>query len=299
MILKNLRIQNFQCHKRLLIEFDSRITTIIGKSDAGKSAIIRALYFLCYNQPSGTYFIRKDANGCSVTLETYDGEQCHKIKRRRSKTINEYVVDGVKLVSFKTSVPEQVAKILNLNKASFQLQHDPPFWFSASAGEVTRELNNLVDLDLLDKTLSVLNADYRKTQTKRSVYEQEFADAKEKISELAWIREAEKDLSKILKLRQAADAVTRTLFSINKLISNANAIRKQLDSISKLVIELKADYERLVELDNEYKQISEKVEACNNVVTKISTINEQLRKLELQISSVKKDLICPLCKRPL
>jgi AAA15 family ATPase/GTPase len=40
--MKKLRIKNFQIHKDLEIEFGP-ITTIVGPSDIGKSAVLRAL----------------------------------------------------------------------------------------------------------------------------------------------------------------------------------------------------------------------------------------------------------------
>lgn len=52
-----LRIQNFQAHKDTTIEFD-RITTIVGPSDIGKSAVLRALKWVAKNEPNGTSFVR-------------------------------------------------------------------------------------------------------------------------------------------------------------------------------------------------------------------------------------------------
>lgn len=52
-----LRIQNFQAHKDTTIEFDC-ITTIVGPSDIGKSAVLRALKWVAKNEPKGTSFVR-------------------------------------------------------------------------------------------------------------------------------------------------------------------------------------------------------------------------------------------------
>lgn len=46
-----LRIQNFQAHKDTTIEFD-RITTIVGPSDTGKSAVLRAFKWVEKNELS-------------------------------------------------------------------------------------------------------------------------------------------------------------------------------------------------------------------------------------------------------
>lgn len=52
-----LRIQNFQAHKDTTIEFD-RIATIVGPSDIGKSAVLRALKWVAKNEPKGISFVR-------------------------------------------------------------------------------------------------------------------------------------------------------------------------------------------------------------------------------------------------
>jgi len=42
-MINSLTIQNFQSHKNTTLEFDNGINIIIGQSDSGKTAIIRAL----------------------------------------------------------------------------------------------------------------------------------------------------------------------------------------------------------------------------------------------------------------
>ena len=43
MAIESLSLHNFQCHEHLDIAFDPQLTTIVGPSDVGKTAILRAL----------------------------------------------------------------------------------------------------------------------------------------------------------------------------------------------------------------------------------------------------------------
>jgi len=62
-MIKKLILKNFQIHKKLVLEFDEKITVIKGSNDSGKSSIIRAIYWIFYNQPTGDWMCRIDNDG--------------------------------------------------------------------------------------------------------------------------------------------------------------------------------------------------------------------------------------------
>ena len=66
--IKSIELQNFQSHVKTIIEpaGPGFLTVITGPSDSGKTAIIRALKWLLYNQPQGAEFTR---TGCSMVRE--------------------------------------------------------------------------------------------------------------------------------------------------------------------------------------------------------------------------------------
>ena len=135
-MIESITITNFQAHKKFTLELDPKITVVTGKSDAGKSAIYRALRWLCTNRPSGNEFIRWGTDGTRVKLRV-DGRT---IIRKRGKG-NSYSLDKDSYEAFGSDVPEDIAKLLNLSEVSFQGQFDGPFWFDKTPGEVSRALN--------------------------------------------------------------------------------------------------------------------------------------------------------------
>ena len=52
-MIRKLNIQNIQSHKNTELEFSPGINAIVGSSNNGKSAILRALYWVRYNRPLG------------------------------------------------------------------------------------------------------------------------------------------------------------------------------------------------------------------------------------------------------
>lgn len=85
--IKSIEIENFQSHKYSKLDFSENLNVIVGPSDNGKSAIIRALKWVLFNEPKGTEFIRYGENFCRVSIILSDGS---KIIRERTKTKNLY-----------------------------------------------------------------------------------------------------------------------------------------------------------------------------------------------------------------
>lgn len=154
-MLKSLKLYNFQAHRKRLIQFDPAITTIRGRTDVGKSAVLRALRWLALNDTGGDEFITWGADESVAIVELEDGAGGEaKIVRRKGKE-NVYKLDGQVFKAFGAGkVPDPVAGILQLSEINFQKQHDKPFWLDDPAGEVSRQLNKVIDLAVIDTAMS-------------------------------------------------------------------------------------------------------------------------------------------------
>ena len=49
-MIKSVEFQNFQSHKKTILEFVPGVNIIVGLSDAGKSAVMRAIKWCLKNQ---------------------------------------------------------------------------------------------------------------------------------------------------------------------------------------------------------------------------------------------------------
>ena len=201
-MLERLQIQNFQAHDKLRIDFDPHITCIIGTdNDVGKSAIIRALRWVCTNEPGGGAFVRHGTKGTTVRL-LVDG---HTITRRRSASgdVNTYELDGQEYKAFGRGVPEPIARLLNVTPTCWQGQHDAPFWFGETAGEVSRQLNAIVNLGIIDDTLAGVARTLNHARTRLEVAETDLTAAKKEYDATAWVADAEAALANVESERDA------------------------------------------------------------------------------------------------
>jgi exonuclease SbcC len=87
--IKSLFVEDFQSHAKTKIELPGpgQLCVIVGPTDSGKTALVRALRLLLYNVPSGVEFIRVGRNMATVAVEMSDGT---KVARERSKSVNRY-----------------------------------------------------------------------------------------------------------------------------------------------------------------------------------------------------------------
>jgi DNA repair protein SbcC/Rad50 len=216
-MLERLQIVNFQRHERLRIKLDQQITTIVGPSDTGKSAVLRAVRWLAFNRPRGTGFVRHGEDECSVKLWV-DGR---KVERRRTKTENLYLLDDRQLKAVGTDVPEEVARLLNLSEENFQGQHDAPFWISLTPGEVARRLNAIVDLEVIDRSSSWLASRLRRAAAERDVVEKRKTEAEEEKAGLSWVPMMTAEYRRVEKAEEVAGASRALASRLSRCVEEA------------------------------------------------------------------------------
>ncbi len=217
MTIKRLKLSNFQAHADLDLEFDPGVTTIVGPSDVGKSAIMRAMRLLACNQPGGSDFIRWGAKKCTVSIETEDAV----VTRTRSAAVNKYEVDGREFVAFGKTVPPEVVAALGMEDVNFQGQYDAPFWLGESAGEVSRQLNRVACLEIIDETLAKSAKLVRSTSTQLEVVTDRVKVAKDELAAWDHIGDLETgfDILEVLKTR--SDGVAEDVVQLEDVVDAA------------------------------------------------------------------------------
>lgn len=214
-------------HRKLDLVFGPRVNSIIGDNAAGKSTIIRAIRYVARNKPSGDSVISWDKKQTRVSLSF--GKD--KIIRTRGKGINEYKLNKNKPYKAfgRGNIPPAITKVLSLSDINFQGQHEAPFWFCKSPGEVSRELNTIVNLDTIDKTLSSILSSIRKSKATVGVIEERLKEAKKKKQSLAYIKEMNDDLLDLESLEKAKNENAVRSILLKELIGSAKIHAEQAD----------------------------------------------------------------------
>lgn len=150
-MIQSIHIKNYQSHRDTFLEFDEGVNVLIGESDAGKSAIFRAIQWCLYNRPLGSGFRTSGARGdTSVTLKFTDGNELVRVVGPKE---NVYIVNGQELRAFGQNPPEEVLALHKMDRVlNVQAQIDQIFLLQSSPGAVAKYFNEMADLTKIDKT---------------------------------------------------------------------------------------------------------------------------------------------------
>ena len=259
MKVKKVTLRNFQAHSDRTVKFSPSITTIVGASDQGKSAILRALGWVCLNNFAGADFVRTGAKGASVKIVAHlGGGESAVIVRERSASgaKNTYAMDDDEFKAFGNGVPDPIAEVLQLNPINFQSQHDPPFWFAETAGELSRQLNKVIDLTVIDSSMSFVSSLVRKNESVSEVARERLEEFRQELVELEPQR-ARIAAFKKLKLKHTAkedaDEDRNQLRTLVESVrgNRAKTLRAQVTqgeallSLARSAIDLRADHSQL------------------------------------------------------
>lgn len=294
-MIESIRLRNFQRHKDLLVELSPHLTVLIGESDVGKSSVIRALRFVCFNRPSGSFFIKHGTKNVRVDLRV-DG---HVITRQKGEKGNVCVLDKKEFAALRRDVPEEVANLLNVSEVNVSQQHEATFWLSKTAGEVSKELNAVINLDLIDKTLSILNSRARKSRDIVEMTEDRLRKATFERDRLSWVKKADLALEYIEKQQEELSKISTKKEKLAKLLDQG----KKYLSLSSRDLPT-AQIEQIEAKRSALRELQKRLERFRKLIREAKTAEERLCRVNLAEEAAKKELLrmtdgkCPLCQRP-
>ena len=149
MLLKKLRVLNYQSHRDSELEFSPGVNVILGDPQSGKSALLRAFMWLATNRPLGGRFRSTFAGkGEDTVVSAEFGD--HAVTHTRGPGGSTYYVDGESFRGFGDGVPDAVLRALNLNDLNVQPQLEPFFLITSSPQEIARAINRITRLEKVD-----------------------------------------------------------------------------------------------------------------------------------------------------
>lgn len=261
--IKKIILENFQSHKYSVIELNEELNVIVGPSDSGKSAIIRGLKWVLYNEPAGDYFIREGEREASVTVEFSDNI---KVKRYRSKSKNSYHLfnrDGEEMVyeGFGTNVPDEIMEQMDIKKihldsdesVSINLgeQLDGAFLLSEKTSVRASAIGRLVGVNVIDDALREGLKDNRNISIIRKNLDTTIIEIENQLEKYDYLSSLQQKINKIENIR---------LLIIEKE-NKVNKLNLLLDKFVKT--------NNMIEESNKYIHKFKHIEVAKNIILKI------------------------------
>ena len=294
-------IENFQCHRSLSFSLPEKgVVALIGETDSGKSAVLRALGWLFFNRPIGFSFLGPFGKECRVSMELPNSTR---IERIRGPSKNCYVLSLPKqeeplvLSAVGNEVPEEVRQILPMHPIlNVQWQHDPPFMLRMSPGERSRLLNEATDAAAIDRAIQFAKANEARAKEAEAAAEEDHEKAKADLARFA----------RLPQLLALAKSIEARLQAIEKKRGGLDRELQQWRQLA-LLPALKVDPKRLIRLRAQAKRLEA-------TILQRDAFAETKRRYEYLLSLLQREgdarqlldqirrsmpQICPTCKRPL
>ena len=300
-MLERLRLQNFQIHDELDLDLSAPIVSITGQSDAGKSSVLRALRWIMTGQAPRSPMPTWGTDEVAAVL-TVDSKR---VERRKSKSENVYRLDGKEFAAVgKSDVPDEVARLLNVGQETFAGQHQSHFWLADTPGEVSRHLNGIVNLGLIDDALAAVASELRDAKHAEVSAGGRLEQAEGRVAELAWVEEANKVLQGLERTNEVLQAKRQEALELAQLVKvgrnaeeAARTAQAQTSRKETAIKRLSGMAERYAELSTESTGIGELLCDIRLKEKQAATARAAAERLEVELAAKVK--VCPICRRPM
>lgn len=221
-MIESIRLTNFQSHRDTHLDFHPGVNVLIGPSDTGKTAIMRALRWVVFNRPLGDAFRSwwsvEQRDPTAVTLKL-PGDVV--VRRVRSESDNLYEINGEQFIA--KEIPPEVSSALNIGEINVQGQMDNVFLLSQSPGEVARYLNRVIDLEQIDTALFNIAKRQRDERAELARWQGARGRLEEDLEAYDWLPEAEGELEQL-------EAFDRTLVHLKAAIVRGEGLLEDVQS---------------------------------------------------------------------
>ena len=229
-MIQKIEIKNIQSHKDSELVLCDGINAIVGSSNNGKSAILRALNWAIKNRPLGTdillshWAINEKGNQKDEMYVKVTDDAGNTLTRRRTRDSNQYIINEKELNVVKTDIPDEVNRFFRLSDTNIQYQQDSPFLLSLSSGEVARYFNKTVKLDVIGRILAEVESTKRKIKSEKEVIESDIDNLEQKLREYDWTEGIDILINKYKRVNDRHSQVENLYNSIQ---DDINMLKKQ------------------------------------------------------------------------
>ncbi|MGO0123061.1 AAA family ATPase [Desulfothermobacter acidiphilus] len=272
--IRRVILENIQSHRYSEIEFAPTVTVLVGESDRGKSAVVRALRWLFYNRPQGEGLMRVGSTRCRVAVELEDGTV---IEREREGRGNRYCIhypggETLRLESPGRSVPREVEELTGVRPylvanqpLELHLAHqlDPPFLLRESPSLRAQVIGQVARADLFQQAAKLALKEQSQYQSRIKGLEVRLEQLQEESAPLqAELSQLEARLCRARELAETVREMEERRQLLDKLRTQRAGYLQTMASLAELLARLPGEKImetagfRLEELEHRYGAVA-------------------------------------------
>ena len=301
--IKDVEIVNFQSLRNVHVKFINGTNALIGVTNSGKTAIIRAIIWCLINRPHGDHFITVDEKEAMVRISLSNGKE---IERRKSASTNTYrLFNGGELVNeftgFGRNVPDEIIEAHGIRPLAgdtyfqFGTQLESAFMLSLPPSKRAAVLGNMDELYRIDTALAGINKEISDKEKLRKEMQRSKKEIKRSADQLAMKTEKARTQIEALKalkkgfehkynMHTYVSGQVERLKEVNELLRKLNT---ELDTSNRVLENWPEGVEgRIEKAQSITKQVSRLKEIQQSLQSIKFMKDERLQELELLKNTV-------------
>lgn len=291
-LISEVVLKGFQSHVNTTFNLQNGLNVITGPSDAGKTAIIRAIRWVAFNEPQGEAFVNENVGEAGVTILLQNGSIItkHRRKGKTSYTIQESE-NGIESTFEKSEVPLEVTRLLGIEKHSFgdfetalnfSFQLDAPFLISETASAGAKVLGKLAGTESVDLAIKGVSKDTHATRNMRSQAEKDMERIIGSLFEYEHIDDAKQAVETAEILFEQVEASHTNLENLKEYRNSFLLFKEKRDKLSEKmkklrnVPQLTENITDIEKSQQRHEQLLQLQDDGNRLRTHISSLEQEL-----------------------
>lgn len=298
-MINSLDVRNFQSLRTVHLDLGP-FTVIVGDSNCGKSALVRAVQALASNVRGSTVVthgyklasISATTDSSTITFVKGEGQGYYRL------AVGGEDKEFTKLAG---EVPAEVSKALELDPVkeglslNFAPQHEPPFLLTSSGSVVARTLGELTKVSTVLE--AVREANRRRTSSS--------GDLKLRIKDLELVKDSMSIVEQLNIRRDAIYEVDKMLVDIQYLEKEISELDKYIEVVDKSSIDIPEahDISELLEAYEEFSKLYKDLENLHKLTLEVTVCDNFYENWRDRSDALEKEFHealeeageCPLC----
>ncbi|HHW40865.1 MAG TPA: AAA family ATPase [Syntrophomonadaceae bacterium] len=291
--LRKLIVENFQSHEHTEVVFGPGLNVIVGPSDYGKSALVRALRWVFFNEPKGANFIRVGARTCRVTVEMEDGTRITRLRTTGGR--NQYLLQKAGeqeqvFEGFGSEIPQEIVQASGMRKVviddrnkaelNFGGQLEGPFLLTENGAVRAKVIGQLGGVHILDWAQKSTATELRRLREEDGQLNAALKDLEEALHAYDHLPHLEETIKRLEALFGRIEEISRMIDALSDLAGQWQELECALEETHRVLEGL-----AFVEQAEDGMQ---RLEVLAKDYAYLSSLAEDLRRVDFQLQQVER-----------
>lgn len=282
----SVEIRNFQSLEDVSLEIDG-FTALVGKSNIGKSALVRAIKSALTNAPLGTSLrhtpncprLKKGAKSCKCFVSVKIQAPDWNLLWEKGDSVNRYTFNGAVYDRPGTGTPEFLANVgfaplkIGDSYKSLQVadQFFPLFLLDASESAVADTIADVSRLDKINVAIKAAHKDLREASSLRKVREQDLSKVRTRLGAFVGLDPALDKVRRVVELQDRISVARNTVVQLSTFHERARGIAFRLSDLQPILSMELPD-------PNGYREAKVELETLSGFITRAEQLRQAAQK---------------------